>query len=172
MEKTSKDELLLNYLDGTLDEMRLRVLKAELEGSEPLRQRLEQLRMVHDVLSKQKLESPASNFVARVMNNLHNRPSSISMSPRNGLMLVLGTTVAICLLLLLVQAGQFNDIINVAPAPQTGPGQKYIPSIPPISVNLKLVINILVGLNLALAFVVLDRTILKPFFQKRAGAGL
>jgi hypothetical protein len=28
------------------------------------------------------------------------------------------------------------------------------------------------GLNLALALVVLDRTILKPYFQKRAGAGL
>lgn len=172
MEQASKDELLLSYLDGTLDEMRLKSLKSELEASEPLRQRLEHLRMVHEVLSRQELETPASNFVARVMRNLHNRPSSITLSPRNGLMLVLGTTIAISLLLFLVQAGQFNDIINVDPIRQTGPGQRYIPNLPSISINLKMVVNILIGLNLALAFVVLDRTILKPYFQKRAGAGL
>ncbi|HQQ98347.1 MAG TPA: hypothetical protein PLX35_13845 [Cyclobacteriaceae bacterium] len=174
MEKASQDELLLSYLEGTLDELRLQALKTALESSPILRQRLAHLRMVHEVLSRQQLEIPATNFVARVMSNLHKRQSSISLSPRNGLMLVLGTTIAIGMLLMVMQAGLFNNMnmIDAVPVPQPGPSQKYIPSIPPISINFKLVVNILMGLNLALALVVLDRTILKPYFQKRAGAGL
>ena len=172
MEKASQDELLQTYLDGNLDEARLKTLKAELESSPILRQRLEHLRMVHEVLSRQQLEMPASNFVARVMSNLHKRPASVNLSPRNGLMLVLGTTIAIGMLLMVMQAGFFNNIVGAVPIPQPDPSLKYIPSIPPISINFKLVVNILMGLNLALALVVLDRTILKPYFQKRAGAGL
>jgi hypothetical protein len=172
MEQRSQDDLLLNYLDGNLDDVRLKALKAELEKSEPMRKRLQELRMVHDVLSRQQLESPASNFVARVMSNLHNRPSAVTLSPRNGLMLVLGTSVAIGLLLLLVQAGVFNGVTRIITMPQTIPSQKYIPNLPSVSISLKLIVNILMGLNLLLALVVLDRTVLKPYFQKRAGAGL
>jgi hypothetical protein len=41
---------------------------------------------------------------------------------------------------------------------------KPLPSIP---INGKVIVNVIIALNLALLFVVIDRTILKPWFAKR-----
>jgi hypothetical protein len=43
--------------------------------------------------------------------------------------------------------------------------QQPLPSIP---FNGKLVMNVIIILNLALAFLVLDKAVLKPWFEKRA----
>jgi hypothetical protein len=45
---------------------------------------------------------------------------------------------------------------------------KYVPqTLPAISLSGKLLVNIVIFLNLILAFLVLDRAVLKPLFQKR-----
>jgi len=123
-----------------------------------------ELRLVDEVLSKKnKLENPSSNFTHRVMMNLHSMPVASSLSPKNGLLLLGGTIVAVTLLTLLVSGGMFdsiNETINVPRIKQTVP------------VSGSWIIKGLIILNIILAFVLFDRTILKPLFNKRANSQL
>jgi len=173
MEKipTATDDRLLDYLDGKLEGTTLLQLKKELESSSSLQARLETLRVVHRVLAHTKLESPSPAFVTKVMQNLHTVSFPSALSPRNGLLLLVGVMVAAGILVAMISAGIFDHVQGMVSLEQVSPVKKYFQqSIPVISINGKLIINIIVGLNLMLAFLVLDKTVLKPFFQRRAGA--
>ena len=164
-----QDDRLLDFLDGNLEGSALLQLKTELEASASLRNRLEELRAVHKSLSNTRLESPSSGFVSRVMQNLHSPSFSPSLSPRTGLLLLMGVLVASGLLVMMVSAGSFDQWTGLISLDQAVPIKKYFQeSIPTFRLNVKLLITVLIGLNLFLAFVVLDRTVLKPFFQRRA----
>lgn len=117
------------------------------------------LRMVDETLGKNKLESPSSNFTHRVMMNLHRMPAASSLSPKNGVLLLCGTILALTLLTLLLGGGMFDSVIKTIDVPQV---KTTIP------VNGKWIVNGLVVLNIVLAFLLLDRTILRPLFNKRA----
>lgn len=175
MEKipTAMDDRLLDYLDGKLEGAPLQQLKKEVEGSSSLQARLETLRTVHRVLAHTKLESPSPAFVNRVMQNLNAVSFPSALSPRNGMLLLAGVMAAAGILVVMISAGIFDNVQGMVSLEQTLPVKKYFQqSLPVISVNGKLIINIIVGLNLVLAFLVLDKTVLKPFFQRRAGAHL
>ena len=164
-----QDDRLLDFLDGSLEGQALLQLKTELEGSTSLRNRLEELRAVHQALSKTRLESPSPGFVSRVMKNLHSTSFTPTLSPRNGLLLILGVLVASGMLVTMVSAGSFDQWTGLISLGQSLPIKKYFQeSIPTFTLNVKLLINVLIGLNLFLAFIVLDRTVLKPFFQRRS----
>ena len=171
---TAQDDLLLNYLDGRLEGPSLVELKKVLERSEILRSRLEVLRRVHRTLAlHNNLEVPSPVFVNKVMQNLHSLPVSSGLSPRNGLLLIAGVMVATGILAVMISAGTFDQFKGLISLNQAAPMQKYFQQgLPAIPVNGKLIINILISLNLVLAFLVLDRTVLRPFFQKRAGLQL
>ncbi len=169
---TKQDDQLLDYLDGKMDATNLQQLKKALESSSVLQARLEALRLVHRTLSHGKLESPSPSFVSKVMMNLDNASFSSGLSPKNGLLLLMGVTVATGMLLVMLNTGIFDQFKGLVAWPQSLPAQKYLQSLPAVSINGKLIIDILVGLNLLLAFLVLDKTVLKPFFQKRAGVQL
>jgi hypothetical protein len=175
MEKITgeQDDRLLDYLDGRLDGTGLAQLKKELESSAAMKARLEQLRIVHRTLASTKLEAPSPLFTTKVMKNLHVSPPQSSLSPRNGLFLLAGVVVAAGILVALMSAGVFDGFKETVPLDGANQIQKYLqPSLHQVSINGRTIIKILVGLNLALAFVVLDRTVLKPYFQKRAGLQL
>ncbi len=175
MEKipTATDDRLLDYLDGKLEGAALQLLKKELESSSSLQARLEILRAVHRALAHAKLESPSPAFVNRVMQNLSSVSFPSAWSPRNGLLLLVGVMVAAGILVAMISAGIFDNVQGMVSLEQTLPVKKYFQqSLPVISINGKLIINIIVALNLVLAFLVLDKTVLKPFFQRRAGAHL
>lgn len=129
----------------------------------------DELRLIDETLSKGKLESPSSNFTHRVMINLHSMPAASSLSPRNGLLLLCGTFLAVVILTVIVGTGVFDtynptislERLTSVPLTENINIQKTIP----ISGNWLL--NGLVLLNIVLAFVLLDRTILRPFFNKR-----
>lgn len=170
----AQDDLLLNYLDGRLEGNALSEFKRELENSAPLKARLEILRRVHRTLALQNnLESPSPQFVNKVMQNLNNAPAASLLSPRNGLFLLTGVMVATGILAFMISAGTFDQFNGILSLDQAAPVQKYFQQgLPAIPIDGKLIINILIGLNLVLAFLVLDRTVLRPFFQKRAGMQL
>lgn len=170
----AQDDMLLHYLDGKLEGHGLSELKKELEGSEALRARLEVLRRIHRTLALHNtLDSPSPNFVGKVMQNLNAAPSSPMLSPRNGLLLIAGVMVATGILAFMISAGTFDQFNGIISIDQTETVQKYFQQgLPAIPVDGKLMINILIALNLVLAFLVLDRTVLRPFFQKRAGLQL
>lgn len=170
---TVQDDRLLDYLDGRLEGAGLHHLKEELQSSEVLRKRLEELRSVHRVLATAKLESPSPAFVTKVMQNLNAVSFSSPLSPKNGILLLTGVMVAAGILAGMLSVGIFDQLTGVVSLERVAPVQKYFQqSLPPFSINVKLIIKILIGLNLVLGFIVLDRTVLKPFFQRRAGMQL
>lgn len=171
MEKITitQEDNLQNYLDGKLEGPALEQLKNELASTPALVERLEELRRVHKYFQGSTLESPSSSFVGRVMSRLQNSPTYSYPSPKNGIILVLGVIIAAGMLVGMVSAGLFDQVNGLISIEEVAPVKKYFQqSLPTISINGKLLIRILVGLNLVIAFIVLDRTVLRPFFQRRA----
>ena len=109
MEKvtTEWDELLLRYVDNDLDTTAQKKVAFEIEKSVELQNRLVEIKAIHDFLAgNAKLEMPAKNFTEKVMQGLSVRPSYSFLSPRNGLLLLIGI-ISMCslgfILLLAVQ---------------------------------------------------------------------
>jgi anti-sigma factor RsiW len=166
----AQETKLQKYLDGELEGPSLQLFKQELGSSPELQHRLEMLRSVEESLKRNTLQSPSSVFVDRVMNNLAKRGLTPYPSPRNGLMLLAGVIVASGLLAMLMSTGSFDNLTSLITFNQIEVLDKYqTPSLPAININGKLIMKFLIGINLVLAFVVLDRTVLRPYFQRRAG---
>jgi hypothetical protein len=105
------------------------------------------------------------------MSRLDQYPSRAGLSIRNAIFLLVGIFTVMGMAMILMSAGAFDgtatfDLNNI------GLVQRYIKqTLPSIPFDGRLVVNIIILLNLALAFVVLDRAILKPIFQKRMQTG-
>jgi len=164
------DDQLLNFLDGnTTEAERDKVNK--LNGLNPeVKKRVEELQAVHFFLQNQnKIEQPSKTFTEKVMAGLHARPSFTLLSPKNGLLLLVGLMVASGLAIMLVSAGSFDQwhtFFRLGQVPLKNNLVKLPTSIP---FDLKLTVKIFVMINVVIGFVLLDRTILRPIFQKRAG---
>jgi hypothetical protein len=134
-----------------------------------MKKRLGELQAIHSVLQKQsRLELPSKNFTEKVMANLHVRPSFTFLSPKNGLLLLVGLLVATGIAISLLQSGQFDQwhtLFNIGQMPVKNNLVKVPTSVP---FDLKLIVKIFVMINIVIGFVLLDRTILRPIFQKRA----
>jgi len=166
----SQESNLQDYLDGKLEGPASQQLKEQLAASPAMQRRLEVLRPVHSQLQMGSLLQPSSQFVDRVMRNLSRSAQLAYPSAKTGLMLLAGVLVASALLVMMLSAGIFDQVSGTITIEQIEPLKKYVtPSIPTINVNGKLILNILIGINLVIVFIVLDRTILRPFFQRRTG---
>jgi anti-sigma factor RsiW len=173
MEKmTSRDDQLLNYLDGRLDGPHARKLEEQLQSSPPLRARLEELRVIHNALTATAhMEVPSRNFTERVMNRLDSFPAISGLSPKNGILLFSGILVAVAVALMLLRAGTF-DAFHGAVTLDALPLQKnWIKTALPsaIQLNGKWLVNVILVIATGLSFVLLDRTILRPIFERRSG---
>jgi len=163
------DNLLIDYLEGNLTGDKLQKIKKGLETSEDLRNRLEVLKLIQHSLQASALVHPSGNFTQRVMSNLHRVPSSTALTPKNGLMLLCGILVAIGIGLTLVDAGFYNSLNGMLSLNQIEmPSGIKTPSLPSIPFSGKWLVNSIIALNLGLAFLLLDRTILKPYFSRRS----
>lgn len=120
-----------------------------------------ELRLIDETLGKNKLESPSSNFTHRVMMNLHSVPVASSLSARKGLLLLSGTVVAVTILTFLVAGGMFDNVNETISVPLAKDLQ------PSVSVKGEWIVQGLIVLNIVLAFILFDRTILRPLFNKR-----
>ena len=171
MERITEQELLLwHYLDGQLDEIQIRQLKETFNQNPQLKARLEEFRLIHNTLaSKAKLESPSKKFTETVMKNLDFLPQRSLLSPKKGLLLLCGMVVAVGALSLLMSYGVFDNmqsVITIGELPIKSESFKNpLPSLP---FNAKWLINGIMVLGLGLAFMILDRTVLKPYFERRS----
>jgi len=166
----SQESNLQDFLDGKLEGPALKQLKEQLASSPALQQRLEELRPIQHHLQKGLLLQPSTQFVDRVMRNLSRGAQFAYPSSKTSLMLLAGVMVASALLAMMLSAGTFDQLTGSIALEQIEPLKKYVtPSIPALTINGKLVMNILIGINLVLVFIVLDRTILRPFFNRRTG---
>lgn len=165
----SLEEKLFRYLDGALTTNELRLFNEELRQNEALKERLNQLNDVDRSMRNRRLEEPSRNFTALVMSKLDQYPlPTAGFSIRNSILLLAGILVAVGIASALVAAGVFDDVTPTLDlsglALPTRYFQKSLPSIP---FNGKIVMDIIILLNLGLAWIVLDRAILKPLFRRR-----
>lgn len=172
MEKitTQQNDHLLDLLDGKLSGAEANQLKKQLEQSPALRQRLEELHMVNTLLSERSsVITPSLHFTDTVMNNLDRQPAlSIAISPRNGLLLLCGILVAMVTSLLLLASGTFDKLDGSVPLETLNlPKQLVMVSVDSIPFSGKSIMKILIIVNLVLAFIVLDRSVLKPWFERK-----
>jgi len=167
-----REEKLLDYLDGVLPAADRQSFEAELEHNPELKARLEELKNAGLLLRQMSLDVPSRNFTQQVMAKLDEYPSrSSSLISRNGIFLLIGILVAVGIASFLVSSGVFDSVQTTININQELP-QKYIQkSLPPIALSGKLLVNIIILLNLGLAWLVLDRAVLKPLFQRRMQAG-
>lgn len=165
----AQEEKLLEYIDGTLSATEKELFEQALRTSPALQARFEEMNRLDSSLRTIKLEQPSKNFTQQVMGKLDQYPiRSSNLLSRNGIFLLIGVLLAVGIGSLLLSAGVFDGTSSID-LNQTIIPNKYIQqSLPTISFNGKLVVNIIILLNLALAFLVLDRAILKPWFERRA----
>jgi len=172
MEKksTSNDDLLLNYLDGTLDARESKGIEAQIQQSTDLSKRLEELRTLHIFLqNKNTLLNPSKNFTQRVISNLDSFKYSQTISPKNGLLLLGGIVVAIGITLSLLTAGSFDSVSTPLSLNELPIKKEWIKNpLPTFSINAKQVMKVIMILATGLSFVLLDRTILRPLFARRS----
>lgn len=171
MKKISEeiDDLLLQYLDGKLTGDKLEKIKGGLATSEELKDRLEVLKLIQSTMQENALLHPSSNFTKRVMNNLHSIAPSPMVTPKNGLLLLVGILTAIAIGASFVDAGFYNSLNGMLSFDQIKlPSGINTPSIPSIPFNGRMLVNSIIALNLALAFILLDRLVLRPFFSRRS----
>lgn len=162
-----QEDALLAYLDGTLSPPAIRAMEQELELNTTLRTRLEELRKVHEALQLAGMEEPSSNFTHLVMSKLDHSPVRAGFAIRDGILLLLGVLVATGIASYLLYRGVFNVTMPLNLGTIDLP--KVNQPLPSISLDGKLMVNIIVLLNLGIAWLVLDRMILRPYFKRRLG---
>lgn len=163
------DDKLLAYLDNTLSPSETRELQQQVEHDTALKARLEALRKLHEALQQITIEEPSRNFTQAVMDKLdHAAAPSTRFSIRNGILLLVTVLVATGIALYLLSGGAFDNAVTpVDFTTMNLPGKYFDRPLPSIYFDGKLMINIIIILNLGLAWVVLDRTILSPYFKRR-----
>lgn len=176
MEKisTSHDDLLLSYLDGTLKAEELKKVEEQIEKSDALKGRLDELRTVHLFLQDSNaLVHPSKTFTQRVLNNLDSYKAAQTISPKNGLLLLGGVIVAVGITVSLVSAGSYDSLSTPVSLGNLPIKKEWFNvTLPTLSINVKMVMKVLMIAATALSLVLLDRTVLRPLFARRSGMQL
>jgi hypothetical protein len=170
MKKVSQqlDDKLLEYLDGKLSPAEQEYLEKEISASAEVRTRLDELQNLTRAIKSVQVVQPSRNFTQRVMDHLDQYPVRSGLSARNGIFLLAGVLIAVGLGSFLLASGIF-DTPGTIDLNAFGLQNKYLKEpLPSIPFNGKLVVNIIIMLNIALAFLILDRVILRPWFENRA----
>jgi hypothetical protein len=160
---------LFEYIDGELKGFEKENLEELLKTSPDLKARLDELRTFDSELRSIQVEQPSKNFTHHVMGRLDQYPiKSTKVTFRNGILLLAGVLVAVGIGSLLIAAGVFDGTSTIDLNQTIVPVDKYIKNpLPTFNFNGKMIMNTIIVLNLALAFMVLDKAILKPWFERR-----
>jgi hypothetical protein len=162
------EDKLLSYLDDKLSSVERSNIETLLEHDTNLKERFKELQTMHTLMKKTKLEQPSSNFTSRLILQLDQVPASTTRSIRNGIFLVIGVLITAGIAAALISTGTFDNASTMVDLNKLDVNDKYInKDLPSFSIDGKLLVQGIIVLNLAIAFVVLDRAVLKPFFQHR-----
>ncbi|MBL0741304.1 anti-sigma factor family protein [Chryseolinea lacunae] len=163
------EEQLLHYIDGTLSAPERQALEILLTHDAALKARLEELQAADAWLHNIPLENPSRNFTQQVLSKLDQYPASrqTSFTSWKGIFLLAGMLVAIGITSVLVSAGVFDGVHTSINLNQELPEKFVQRSLPTVDFSGKTMINVIIALNLVLAWLVLDKAVLKPLFQRR-----
>jgi hypothetical protein len=174
MKKVSQsvDDILSDYLDGRLSVSDRLKTEEAIQNNPAWQERVEELRMINSLLSQGKIEMPSPIFTDQVMNHLHQYPASNGFSIGKGMLLLAGVLVVVGIATILLSTGAFDNTTTNIDLNQIEVSRKCIKNpLPSFQLDGKFIVNIIIVLNLGLAWIVLDRTILKPFFRRRIQSG-
>jgi hypothetical protein len=164
----SVDDMLLNYLDGKLSKEESEKIEQEVGQNLQWKARLEELRLVTSALQETRAEVPSKNFTFAVMSKLNTTPVDQGLSLRNGIFLLLGVLMAVGIAAFLVAAGMFDNMTGAVDLNEVELSRKYIKTpLPSFEYSGKILVNVIIFLNLGLAWIILDRVVLRPYFERR-----
>jgi len=168
----SVEETLLDYIDGNLSKAEQEKIEKSLQQNPALQTRYEELRLLNSVLADAKSEQPSKNFTASVMRRLDQYRAPSVFSLWNSVLLLAGVLVALGITTVLLAGGLYdNTNTNIDLNQIEIPKEIIKTTLPSFEFSGKMMVNILIIMNLFIGWIVLDRTILKPFFQRRMQAG-
>lgn len=162
------DKKLFDYLDGLMTVGEKRLFEENMQQSPALQKMVEEQRLLEGSLKTLRLTEPSSAFTNNVMSRIKESPQSYTLSMRNGILLLIGVIVVSFLAVMLLQSGAFDGSTALDMNNEKGFVGKYINQpLPTVSISGKWIVNIIVLINMALGFIILDRAVLRPFFEKR-----
>lgn len=167
MSKEHDDIRLLEYLDGKLSADEAAQLLRRVENDAALKERLRELQSLNAMFSGYSAEQPSSGFTQALMSRLNQYPRGAAAPIRRGLILLAGLLVTVALASWLLSIGIFdNTRIDLNSVIFSSDAVRQ--SLPSLTFNGKTLVNIIIVFNLIVAFFLLDRTVLKPWFQRRS----
>jgi hypothetical protein len=163
-------DLLFDLLDGKLTTEEAARLRAQIEISPFLKSRYEEVKFVHQMLRSSTLQEPSLNFTKVVMGKLDEVPASAPPSFWKGLFLLAGMLMAIGIAAVLASKGVFDANATINLNDLKIPEQIPQRSLPTFIIDGKMIVNVIIIMNMIIGFIVLDKTILRPIFRRRAMA--
>jgi hypothetical protein len=170
MEEQNKSQydILLDYLDGRLSEADKKAFELSMQSSPVLRKMVDEQRLLESSLKSIRLEEPSAAFTQKVMEKIQEAPQTHMLSIRNGIFLLAGMIIVSLIAAYLVRSGFFDSTGTLNLTNENSLLSRYIKNpLPSVPINSKFIINGIIILNLALGFIILDRAVLRPFFEKR-----
>jgi hypothetical protein len=156
-----------DYFDGKLSVSEREHLETQISQDDNVKEYFDSVRIADTLMKSLPALTPSKNFTSLVMNGLNQMPGASPISIRAGIFLFMAIIAIIVIALFLISSGVFNESTAVD-LNKVNFFQDYIKqSLPSFSIDLQLVVKAIILLNLALAFILLDRAILKPYFSRR-----
>jgi hypothetical protein len=156
------------YIDGTLDDTETLEVYDLLQRDIKFKHRYDELLAADNLLHKFVFsEQPSPAFTNNVMNRLHETPKRSPI--RGSVILLVGILTVVGIVAGFVSVGLFDGAMTVFNMNNLNEIQDYkIPvTLPTVPFDAKMLVNVILLVNVFLALIVLDRTVLKPFFRKR-----
>lgn len=171
IDKLLRDQAV-RYVDGELAGAEKTSFESTLQNHTDLKELVKHLQLLSNTLKKEPLLEPSKNFTKLLMTRLEQSPSltTSNISIKNSVMLLLGI-FAVLVTAVALQASGFFDQTSTVDVNSIGFSNRVMKDLPSMKINGKWIVNIIIVLNLILAFVTIDRAVLKPLFQKRMEAG-
>ena len=169
MKKLSEEleKNIFDYLDGKLDPVQKKVFEQALLSNIELKNLFEEIQAADKLLKGSLPEQPSKNFTESVMQRLDQYPMKSGLSIRNGIILLGGILTVMLIAVILLSSGVFDQRATLDLNSLQLANRYLKQSLPELSMNIKSIVNVILLINLILAFIVLDRAILKPIFNRR-----
>lgn len=173
MRITEKQQMqLLDYLDGKMGESQKAEFEHQLRINPELAALCRELQDIESLAREMAVQGPSRNFTAMVMANLHRTPARTIPPIIGSLLLLAGILVLVALSAILLSTGIFDRSATIELEKPEIMNEYIKAPLPSIGVDGKVIVNVIIFLNLVIALIVLDRSVLKPLFQRRIGSGL
>jgi hypothetical protein len=164
------DDLLLDLLAGKLRNDEAARLMEQIAASPSLKTRYDEAKIIHQILTGSAWSDPSLNFTKVVMSKLDDAPAPAQPSIWKGVFLLVGMLLAIGIAAVLASQGVFDASTSVNLNDIKLPQQIPQRSLPTIVIDGHLIVNTIIIMNMIIGFIVLDKTILRPIFRRRAMA--